>query len=81
MATGACSLDEPHPKLLPPIIIGYCVFISPGSTYLRKAYMLHSVYGIREAALMHSSVDECSLAQGAADSLENLYTVRKCLTA
>ena len=37
MATGACSRDEPQPKLAPPIMIGYSVFVSPGSTNLRSA--------------------------------------------
>ena len=36
MATGACSREEPQPKLAPPIMIGYSVFISPGSMNLRS---------------------------------------------
>lgn len=34
MATGACSLEDPQPKLAPPIMTGYCVFISPSWMYL-----------------------------------------------
>ena len=34
IATGACSRDDPQPKLLPPIMTGYSVFISPGSINL-----------------------------------------------
>lgn len=35
MATGACSREEPQPKLAPPIMMGYSVFISPGWMNLR----------------------------------------------
>lgn len=35
-ATGACSRDDPQPKLSPPMIIGYSVFIDPSLTYLRS---------------------------------------------
>ena len=34
MATGACSRDDPHPKLAPPIIIEYSVLEAPGGMYL-----------------------------------------------
>eukprot|EP00963_Diacronema_lutheri_P002151 scaffold139_cov325-Pavlova_lutheri.AAC.71 len=33
MAMGACSLDEPHPKFLPPMMIGNWVFKAPSATY------------------------------------------------
>ncbi len=36
MATGACSREDPQPKLSPPIMMGYFVFISPSSTYLAE---------------------------------------------
>ena len=36
MATGACSREEPQPKLPPPMTIGYSVFILPSDTYLRR---------------------------------------------
>ena len=39
-ATGACSLEEPQPKLLPPMMMGYSVFISPGVTYLHMPHVL-----------------------------------------
>ena len=35
MATGACSREDPQPKLSPAITIGYSVFMEPSWMYLR----------------------------------------------
>lgn len=47
-ATGACSLEEPQPKLFPPIMMGYSVFILPGSTNLSANRAVDWSYGATE---------------------------------
>ena len=47
MHTGACSRDDPQPKLSPPMTIGYSVFMLPCSTYLHTtSQQLHSRFAI-----------------------------------
>lgn len=51
MATGACSRDEPHPKLSPPITTGYFVFISPSWMNLHRLQLFSAILRVRSAVL------------------------------
>lgn len=56
MHTGACSRDEPQPKLSPAMTTGYSVFISPSSMNL------HFAGNTSKIATYHASKDAAELS-------------------
>ena len=69
MATGACSRDEPHPKLSPPITTGYFVFISPSWMNLHRLRLFSKLLRVRSAVF--------SMLEGFLDSALVMHAVEQ----
>ena len=69
IATGACSLEEPHPKFSPPMTTGYFVFMLPSSMNLCHQYRLSTA--LQMISLVPSSLVGSSLLGLACSSVQS----------